>query len=516
MNLIPDTPAPTPNYWCTWGAQNYAADRVDLYTWNGPYNNLNQEILFDYPGWATRFYEEARADLYVMFDVGWDAPAGIAIENERWRLGSLEVDEGRFPGCTGSPAQRLACLKQMCRDAGWRGAGLWVAPQLAGRHEPEAPAEHRAYWRERARWSREAGITYWKVDVGRHAAETAYRRMMSEVCREVAPELLLEHAINLGPLNDEPTPWSEMAAGSSGRYRNWDAGEVRARALEILAFADVLRTYDVTAHLSVATTMDRVAELLAGAPHAPAGQALLNAEDEVYLAAALGCAFGVMRHGAWRDHEIQYDPHGLRWTLDEVLRAVRWQRLAPASGAHCLSVTLSDLTLTDSWHFREGETWAHFYWGQTFRQAAPGVIARGLPLPEVQVAQGERAPDGLPFVVAARHPNGAVSVATLPRTTVARGIYHPRAHLSLALPGLDAPLGVFGRYASLRLRLPAALDGRRVWAQDLAGDSAVDITERLSLGENSLTFSGELLEQIGLVAATPGARSAPGLTIRFV
>jgi hypothetical protein len=515
MNLIPDEPGQTPSYWCTWGAQNYAGAAVDLYTWNGPFTNLNQELLFGDEGWATRFYEEARSDLYVMFDVGWDTSPRVAIEEERWRLGSLQVDGERFPACRGGPAGRLACLDRMCRDAGWRGAAIWVAPQMAGRVEPEEMARHRAYWQERAGWSAEAGIRYWKVDVGRHAADVTYRRMMTESCREVFRELRLEHAANLGPLNDEPTPWSEMAASGSGRYGQWDGGGVRARALELLSFADVLRTYDVTAHLSAATTIDRAAELLGGAPQWAAGEALLNVEDEAYLGAALGCAIGVMRHGAWRDHEIDYDPHESRHSLDEVTRALRWQRLAPASGAHSLPVTLSETVLTDSWRFSEGETWAHFYWGERFEQGAPAVVVRGMSLPAVRPAPEGDAQDGVPFVVAARHRNGAVSVATLPRTAETRGIYHPRAHVTLPLEELEGPLGVFGHYATLRLQLPAGLGGRRVWAQDLAGDKAEDVTGRVARTGEGLLFAGELLEELGLTAATPGDRSAPGLVIRM-
>lgn len=516
MNLIPDEPGQTPSYWCTWGAQNYAGPAVDLYTWNGPFTNLNQELLFGEAGWATRFYEEARRDLYVMFDVGWDTSPGIAIDDERWRLGTLVVDSERFPTCRGGPAERLACLDGMCRDAGWRGAAIWVAPQMAGRVEPEQMARHRGYWQERAGWSAEAGIRYWKVDVGRHAADVTYRRMMTESCREVYPELRLEHAVNLGPLNDEPTPWSEMAASGSGRYGQWDGGGVRARALELLSFADVLRTYDVTAHLSAATTIDRVAELLAGARQEAAGEALLNVEDEAYLGAALGCAIGVMRHGAWREHDIDYDPHEWRRSLDEVTRALRWQRLAPASGVHRLPVTLSETLLTDSWRFHEGETWAHFYWGERFEQAAPAVVARGMSLPAVWPGEEGHAQDEVPFVVAARHPNGAASVATLPRTSAARGIYHPRAHVSLPLGQLEGPLGVFGYYATLQLQLRPESGERRVWAQDLAGDKAEDVTGRVARTDEGLLLTGELLEELGLTAATPGDRSAPGLVIRLM
>ena len=30
VSLIPDSPGKTPSYWCTWGAQNYAADEKAL------------------------------------------------------------------------------------------------------------------------------------------------------------------------------------------------------------------------------------------------------------------------------------------------------------------------------------------------------------------------------------------------------------------------------------------------------------------------------------------------------
>jgi hypothetical protein len=511
VNLIPQQPGKTPSYWCTWGAQNYAIADMDDTSWNKPYNNLDEVKLFQDPGWAVSSFDRARSDLYLLFDVGWDTPAGIAIEHERWRLGSLEVDTGRFPSCTGSPPERLTKLNRLVQSAGWRGAAIWVAPQAVGEGRDGFmydPPALEAYYRQRVRWSREAGIEYWKVDVGLRAGDIDFRRMLTRIASEEMPELVLEHAVSLGPLNDEATPWAEIAANSSGRYRHWDNGGILQRALELLSFSDVLRTYDVTNQLSVATTLDRVAAILAEAPDS-SGMGLLNAENELYLAAALGCTFGVMRHPDWRDAPGKdYDPYLWRRRSDEVTRAVHWQRIAPAFGRHN-TLEQSHELLTDAWLFREGETWATFYYDRLFEQTAPARVARNMNLPEVVPTD-----DGqLPYVVAARHPDGPVSVATLPRTAPDLGIFHPLAHVILEIPHSDDPLGVFGHYASLTLHMPEPLGGRAVWVQDLAGDSAVDVTAALEIDDLRLVIPGELIELEGTRAATTGDLSAPGLVL---
>jgi hypothetical protein len=511
MNLIPLQPGKTPSYWCTWGAQNYAIEDMDDTSWNKAYNNLDEVKLFHDPGWAVSAFESVRPDLYLLFDVGWDTPAGAAIEHERWRLGSLEVDTGRFPSCTGSSVERLAKLNRLVQSAGWRGAAIWVAPQALGEGKDGFMLDWAAleeYYRERMRWSRAAGIGYWKVDTGLRGEDIDYRRMLNRLAAQEAPELVIEHAIPLGPLNDEATPWADFAANSSGRYHNWDNGGILRHALELVSFSDVLRTYDITNQLSVATTLDRVAAILAEAPDS-SGMGLLNAENELYLAAALGCAFGAMRHPDWRDApEKDYDPYLWRRRSDEVTRAARWQRIAPAFGRHNRFEQSSEL-LTDAWLFREGDTWATFYYDRLFEQTAPARVARNMSLPEVIPAD-----DGeLPYVVAARHPDGPVSVATLPRTAPDRGIFHPLAHVTLEITGMDDPVGVFGRYASLTLQMPASIRGRKVWAQDLAGDTAVDVTAAVEIDDRRLVLPGKWIDRAGTTAATPGDLSEPGLVL---
>lgn len=511
MSLIPTTPGSTPNYWCTWGIQNYSLLSTDLASWSGPARNLDEGLLFHTPGWASQFFDKIRGDLYLLFDAGWDLPLSADADSERWRLGALLPDPDRFPSCAGTAAERQRCLNELCTGHGWRGAGLWVAPQVVGDGKNGQVADGKtaeAWWRDRARWSHRAGIEYWKIDTGHGCASGDYRRRVTDIVRQEAPNLTLEHALMGGPLNDDAPPWEPAPVRGDGRFRSF--GPSHQRALEFLAFSDVLRTYDVTAHLSPVTTLDRVATLLAEGRVEPGFEGLLNCEDEPYLAAGLGCATGILRHPLWQPRPgSDYDPGQYGRRIDETIRAVRWQRVAPAFGVGTTPVTLDERLLEDRWRFRKGDTWAWWVIGREVCQRAPARVARGLPLPRVSAAES-------PFVVASRHPNGAVAVATLSRISTATGIHHPLAEVTLEIPDASLTLGVLGRYRSLTLDLAVPLGARHVWAQDLAGDTAVDITEQIQRSEHRLVLSDELIRRVGLSAATPGDLSEPGLILQLI
>ena len=138
VSLIPGTPGKTPSYWCTWGVQNYAVDAKALAAATGlgghsiAADNLTEQNMFGLGGWATSAFDKVRPDLYVVYDVGWDVEKGVRFDDERWRLGSLEVATSKFSSAVGTPAERLRRLNQMTKRAGWRGAGLWVAAHPYG------------------------------------------------------------------------------------------------------------------------------------------------------------------------------------------------------------------------------------------------------------------------------------------------------------------------------------------------------------------------------------------------
>ena len=519
VNLIPDQPGKTPSYFCTWGAQNYASTDaafeycVELKGHFAIAETLTEKNIFHDPGWAN-FIPKVRKDMYILYDLGWDTTPGVNFDGQRWRLGTLELATGKFPSCTGTPAQRLYKLNELTKAAGWRGAAIWLASQAAGDGKDGQMMDEKEleqYWRTRARWTRQAGIEYWKVDYGARGGNPQFRKMLTKIAAEEAPGMLVEHARGSGPVNDEECPWDTKVYNRKGSYRSWGNGEVLKQAVTIAEFSDILRTYDVSAYFSVPTTLDRVAQILAEFSEKPGYSCILNCEDEPYIAAALGTAMGVLRHPLWRDNPpgIEYDPFNFRKRIDEVTRAVRWHRIAPAFPVGTTKVLQDSERLIDTWQFRKYDSWATWLEGREVLQTAPARVARGMPLPQVTVSDAGPAP----FVLSSRNPNGAVAVATLPRISTGAGSYFPLADVTIEVPDIDAPIGIFGRYRSLTLKLPAELDKCRILAQDLAGDEAIDITDKVKCKGKAITLCGKLIKQVGLSAATPGDLSEPALVL---
>jgi hypothetical protein len=487
VNLIPEKPADTPNYWCTWAAQNYmyghhlsALDPKILEGDSGSklaHDSMTEDILFGKEGWAAKFFPRIRKDIYLLLDDGWQA-GGTA---------TFELDTKKFPSFTGSSSGRLRKLNQAIQDAGWRGTALWC------RNTPGGDADHRL-----ESVSQSAGIQYWKIDIGDPAFHLIRLRDQTHI------PLTLEHVHGEPPLNGD---WRK-----DGRFgpQAWDS-----QRMGILQRTDVYRTYDVTSILSLPTTLDRLSEMLKGSEGHPEIHGLLNVEDEVYVAAVMGCTMGILRHpmhGMRPGQDADLFFNGSRQAkqrMDEVVRALRWQRIAPPFSPGQGSVSISREVLTDSWVFERGQTWQNELVGVKVMQGAPACIARNIGLPEVH-ATGEK-----PFVFAARFPNGAVAIAAQERTTVGKAWYIPGCDVTLPVSDATGPFGIFGYFNSLTLTFDDPLPRRRVLAQDLAGDTSVDITSAVRILGKSLLIPGNVIRQAGLQAATPGDVSAPGVVIAF-
>jgi hypothetical protein len=278
----------------------------------------------------------------------------------------------------------------------------------------------------------------------------------------------------------------------------------------------VFRTYDVTTMLSVPTTLDRVAQLLQGAQGHPEVTALLNCEDEVYIAATLGCTMGIMRHPLVGlrpsgDPDVFFNgPRQAKRRMDEVVRAVRWQRIAEPYGAGSGTVNLDPNVLTDDWVFQRGETWYADCIGKDARQGAPARVSRSLPLPTV-AAEGDR-----PFVIAGRFPNGAVAVCALERTVKDHAWFMPLADVTVDSEDASGPFGVFGHFRSLTLRLNQPLRHVRILAQDLAGSLSVDVTRQVQIHGDAITIPGSLIDRVGCQDASPVDLSDPGMVVALV
>lgn len=506
-SLIPDTPCPTPSYWSTWGIQRTGDGGTA--EWREAYNRpevaadrLMESRLFGPEGWA-QAYKAVRQDLVLLLDHGWDAPPGAAGRPDGQRAGSMEVNQDKFPSCTGNAGQRLAKLAEKVRLLGWKGLGVSAA-LLA---PPGSAAE--PYFRSQLRVGHQSGVSYWKL-ISPVRGRVRAQRDLSELAAGEAPNLFLENSILWGPLNDQVSTGRLNMMAGNGRFRTWGQGEMLDAALEAISFSRVFRSGEATAQLSIPTSLDRIAELLLRGGGDRGNDCLLNCEDEAYLAAALGCTMGVMRHPAskWKE-ESSADPRLLRYRTAEVVRAVRWQRIAPPWPLGYTRSELDAFRLEDDWMLNRGESLDPNAAGLLVRQGAPARVARNLGLPLVSSTGSP------PYVAASRHPNGATAVAALPRVFAGRGAVYPEADVSLEVEDPLRPVAVFGRFKSLTLDLVAPPSAMRVMAQDLASDKAEEITGRVNIAGSTMVIPGELINKVGQSASARGDQSDPGLVIQI-
>ena len=172
-------------------------------------------------------------------------------------------------------------------------------------------------------------------------------------------------------------------------------------------------------------------------------------------------------------------------------------------------------------------------------------------LPVVVAADGARYGTVVPFVVASKHPNGALAVAALGRTLEEHGGWiMPRANLTvwagkpsgIAAVGAAASgvfvgttatelIGVFGAVRGLTIVWSAPpglaesdddegsqLLDLQVWVQDLKASAAVDVSELVvwCAGGTALYINGQIIDEYGSGASsaqTPGDLSDPGVVI---
>jgi hypothetical protein len=489
-NLIPSTVNKAPDYYCTWASQNYmegwGVTNFDCSTIEGGNGNslaqtwIRDTTVFGPRGWSTLFHPKARPDLYLMFDDG---------EFADWSDNSFILDAMKFPSFKGlTPAQQWTRANDSLKAKGWRALALWCRGPDGANSQPIT-------------WCKTAGIPYWKIDGGDgdFAQESMRKTLNASIVMEHMPDYSY-------PLNGN---WAV-----DGRYGalTWGTGGT----VGTLCRADVVRSYDVTPALSVATTLDRVNEILKVCGGHTEAVALLNDEDEVYIAAALGLTMGVMRHPmSGKRFPIDCDlffngSRQVKKRMDEVTRAARWHRIGEPFPAGIYPMTLDAAVLTDSWTFSTGDTWLSDVIGKTAFQGAAARSARGLNLPVVRTHSTNK--DSIPFVIAGRYPNGAVSIATLGRTKPNNNWYFPKAAVSITVPDSTKQFGIFGYYDSLSFVFSSAVaSGIKVLAQDLAGDSAVNITSMVKISTNTLTIPGAIIAQIGLSAKTTGDVSDPGM-----
>ncbi len=474
-NLIPTTPGTAPDYFCTWNIQGYVANYVK----KAHRDAMMESNMFGsgkYQNWLG-FYPRIRSDLYFVMDDSWD----VGFTN--YDYGADILNPERFPSyaSAGTEPEKLKKLNDAIQTRGWRAVGGWICANKSAANKNLSDQE---FYAERLQWMNAAGWGYWKVDWGTHSKDANWRRQLTDWAHQYAPNLQVEHAMI----------WS------------------------CVPFSDAFRTYDVEVITSIPITLSRVCQGIQQVAE-PNAKAIINCEDEPIIGAALGCAIGIMRHpyagplpNGEQDFAFPPVTRDLKQSLNEVERGVLWHRVAPPFKVDG-QVNVDPRNLIDTWCFQAREGWATKTPGKWATNAAPARITRGgLPLPIVKVEAGEP-----PFVVASRHPNGAITIATLGRTVCAsateRKYWTPLADITLAAGKLTGPIGIFGHCKTLTLTFDAPLTGRTILAQDILDNQAKDITAQVIIRDNTITFPGSLIEEIGLGKASPGDKSDPGMVV---
>lgn len=478
VSLVPDTPTRAPDYFCTWNVQGYKTRHTGSKNMRAA---MNEQSIFgtgEWDGWI-KFFPKIRADLYFVMDDSWDIPQSVNNKPNKY-LGLVELDSTRFPSFKGTQTERLTRLNEKIKSYGWKGVGGWICAQ-----ESEVAANHEsvdAYWTERLKAAHESGFGYWKVDWGRKDRDDEWRKKLTRLARIHAPNLYLENAM-----------------------KN-----------EYIEFSDVFRTYDVENIIATPVTIQRVANLLRYTAKDDA-KGIINCEDEPYIAAGLGCAIGIMRHpykGNLPDgrQDPAFPPVGRNYKnrLDEVVRGVRWHRIAEPFGV-ANDVCIDTVRLNDHWEVQADETWVKRSVGDVVRESAPARVSRNMPLPDVTVASA----GVVPFVMTSRYPNGATAIVATERTLGRECVLEPVV-VAVQMKDLYKPVGIFGKYKKLVLNFDEKIDPTtiKVWGQDLAGDRAVEITDRLLIEGKRLTVPGELIETVGLLAASARDESLPGMVLQ--
>lgn len=479
LSLVPTKPSAAPDYFCTWNIQGYVNSYASSERMRQEMNEANVLGRGAFGRWVN-FYPSVRSDLYFVLDDSWDIPAEGYQGSDHPAIGLLELDATRFPSFRGTPVQRMKGLADSIVACGWKGLGLWVAAQKAAQLADE---DETTFWHKRLREMEAAGVRYWKVDWGRRDRDDDFRRQLAADARMLAPHLMVENAM-----------------------KN-----------EYVAFSDAFRTYDVENIIAQPVTIDRVARLL---PFSRSDEArgLINCEDEPYIAVGLGCAIGVMRHpfvgtlpDGRPDDVFPTAVRNLKRRLDEVVRAVRWHRIAEPFGVDA-DCRIDNVRLHDYWTYHQGESWAPHNEGEAVRADAPARISRRMPLPEVMSSDDDR-----PYILASRYPNGATALAAIGRTLDRSYVSRP-VDVRIEVDDWQAPIGLFGVLGNVIVHFSSPLpttNRLRVLAQDLKADRATDITAQVRILPDRVILPATLVRRVGLSAASPGDLSDPGLVIQL-
>ncbi len=486
MNLCDKPYTETGSYLCTWAVQGKLARETTLV--DGPDIPSRQRLamhdkfLFSEDSLYHTVPREYRGSIYLVLDDGWDVPGGTHPEAGRAPFGSVIPDPEKFPYADDDVA-RLKVMVQKAKDLGYAGLGLWIAPQIPYEKEDATMADAEAHWRAAARRCQEAGVRYWKVDWGKHAFTRPYIEMMTRVAREVAPDLLLEHAHDQAPLKGAKSPEDPKV-------------EIMCENAYV---GDFYRTYDVQPPFHDNETLCRLNAMLQKIDPTQflyGCRGMINVESAPVIAFGLGCNLGIM--------ESEVRP--------EIDATLSWHRFCPPFGMTEGDYHASDRYLTERYYFAGNVAWWIRRRDELFTLQIPAVCSRNTRLPEV----GEM--EEPPAIMACCHPKTkAYSIAAMHRVIDPNPHLEVLADVTIFPEEIFAPIGVYGGFASLTAQFATDIpQGVRVYAQCLRASEAIDVTELVKIEGNRLIMNGQKLRLWGMKPEDEWFSCTPAVMLQIV
>lgn len=476
-SFIPKNGEKSYDYFCTWQSQADSAKKKhgDV---RDVRNALNSEFLFSEEGVLKNYFETGRENIMVVLDDGWDVPYDASNYDftDFSEFGSFELNEDRFPQFKGEPKERLKQLCDCIKNMGYKGVGVWVCANALGEKEGSylSEKEMREYWKTRAEWCGYAGIDYWKVDWGIYEHDVKFRKMLTEVVHENAPKLKIEHSV--------PQDAWHFGTGNETIIDEYEG---------VLPISDYFRTYDVLSKLETAVTLYRITECVRAFESANASECILNVEDELEIAAALGCSAGIMRHPKWMPER------------DNKIRAVlNWHKIAPPFPLGATPIKLSKQTLTDTYSY-EGLQEGHWLYnianGKIAEVTCPAIIARNTEFPNI-TSKGEA-----PFVVCSVNPySEAYSIGFLRRTINGKNNQEILCDADIKISDPKVPIGIFGEFSKLSVQVEEKIHNARLYMQKLDTEETFDITHCINDDGNGFTIDMDKLVHDKILTETNG------------
>ena len=193
--------------------------------------------------------------------------------------------------------------------------------------------------------------------------------------------------------------------------------------------------------------------------------------------------------------------------IDEVIRAVRWHRIAEPFGVND-DVKIGFEQEKDYWVKEKGDEGSK---DKVNSPDCPMFVSRGMNLPTISESYN----DQQPRILASKYPNGYYAVVTVGRQLEHTHVFN-EVSVNIEVDNLENPIGIFGIYKQLTIKTQRKVNPIKckVYAQDLKSlDSPDDITSKVILEEDNLVIPGSVINEIGLSLAKGGDKSDPGLVL---